>query len=46
MFIPVDDAMSGFGQHIWLVDKDTNGVVKKKQMYGVSYVPLTDPNLL
>lgn len=46
MFIPVDDAATGIGQHIWLVDKDTNGVVKKKQMYGVSYVPLTDPNLL
>ncbi|OBT45000.1 protein-L-isoaspartate O-methyltransferase [Pseudogymnoascus sp. WSF 3629] len=46
MFIPVDDATTGIGQHIWLVDKDVNGVVKKKQMYGVSYVPLTDPNLL
>ncbi|KFY73643.1 hypothetical protein V499_06295 [Pseudogymnoascus sp. VKM F-103] len=46
MFIPVDDATTGIGQHIWLVDKDVNGAVKKKQMYGVSYVPLTDPNLL
>lgn len=46
MFIPVDDATTGIGQHIWVIDKDKNGVVKKRQMYGVSYVPLTDPNLL
>lgn len=44
MFIPVDDDLTGFGQHIWLVDKDKDGEVKKKKLYGVSYVPLQDPN--
>ncbi|KFY54919.1 hypothetical protein V497_07347 [Pseudogymnoascus sp. VKM F-4516 (FW-969)] len=32
MFIPVDDATTGIGQHIWVIDKDTNGVVKKRQI--------------
>lgn len=42
MFIPVDDDESGYRQHIWVVDKDEKGEVKKKKLYGVSYVPLTD----
>jgi len=43
LFIPVEDPTSGFGdQHIWIVDKDENGKVMKKRMYGVRYVPLTD----
>jgi protein-L-isoaspartate(D-aspartate) O-methyltransferase len=42
MFIPVEDAR-GFGdQHIWVVDKDANGEVKKERLYGVRYVALTD----
>lgn len=41
MFIPVDDD-NGTGQHIWFVDKDVNGDVKTKKLYGVYYVPLTD----
>lgn len=42
MFIPVED-QGGFGnQHIWVVDKDENGQVKKERLFGVRYVPLTD----
>jgi protein-L-isoaspartate(D-aspartate) O-methyltransferase len=41
IFIPVDDEM-GWGQHIYVVDKDEKGDVTKKKLYGVSYVPLTD----
>lgn len=45
MFIPVDDeegAGRDGGQHIWLVERDENGVVEKKRLFGVRYVPLTD----
>jgi len=41
MFIPVDDE-KGWGQHIYIVDKDEKGDITKKKLYGVSYVPLTD----
>lgn len=41
IFIPVEDP-NGFGQHIWTVDKDGEGKVKKERLYGVRYVPLTD----
>ncbi|PMD42531.1 protein-L-isoaspartate O-methyltransferas-like protein [Hyaloscypha variabilis F] len=41
IFIPVEDP-DGYGQHIWTVDKDANGVVTKKKLFGVRYVPLTD----
>jgi len=41
IFIPVEDA-NGYGQHIWVVDKDSKGEVTKKKLYGVRYVPLTD----
>lgn len=41
MFIPVDDE-GGIGQHVWTIDKDENGVVTKKKLFGVRYVPLTD----
>ena len=40
MFIPVKSTV---GQHIWVVDKDSKGKVKKEMQYGVQYVPLTDP---
>lgn len=43
MFIPVDDDGAGWSQHIWCVDKDQDGKVEKKKMFGVRYVPLTDP---
>ena len=41
MFIPVEDA-SGPGQHIWQVDKDSEGRVTQQEVMGVMYVPLTD----
>ncbi|KUI63007.1 putative protein-L-isoaspartate O-methyltransferase [Cytospora mali] len=44
MFIPVDDeGGDGFGQHVWAVDKDAEGVVTKKKLFAVRYVPLTNP---
>ncbi|GAB1316977.1 Protein-beta-aspartate methyltransferase [Madurella fahalii] len=43
MFIPVDDDAGGWSQHIWCVDKDKDGKVEKKKLFGVRYVPLTDP---
>lgn len=42
MFIPVDDD-GVYGQHVWVVDKDREGKVGKRKLYGVSYVPLVDP---
>ncbi|KAE8449979.1 hypothetical protein EG329_007118 [Mollisiaceae sp. DMI_Dod_QoI] len=41
IFIPVEDER-GSGQYIWTVDKDAQGNVTKKRLYGVRYVPLTD----
>ncbi|RYP61729.1 hypothetical protein DL770_009730 [Monosporascus sp. CRB-9-2] len=41
MFIPVSDE-GGWEQYIWTVDKDENGKIEKKKLYGVRYVPLTD----
>ncbi|KAK7757588.1 hypothetical protein SLS62_000603 [Diatrype stigma] len=41
MFIPVSDE-DGWDQYIWTVDKDENGKIEKKKLYGVRYVPLTD----
>ncbi|KAI1169695.1 protein-L-isoaspartate O-methyltransferase-domain-containing protein [Nemania sp. FL0916] len=45
MFIPVEDERTHWDQHIWVVDKDEHGKVEKKRLYGVRYVPLTDPPL-
>lgn len=44
MFIPVNDDPDDKerGQHIWTVDKDEQGRVTKKRLFGVRYVPLTD----
>lgn len=42
MFIPVEDEEGVGGQHIWAVDKDAEGNVTKKRLFGVRYVPLTD----
>ena len=42
MFIPVDDDKMGYNQHVWRIEKDGNGEVTKKQLFGVRYVPLTE----
>ncbi|KAH7014961.1 protein-L-isoaspartate O-methyltransferase [Ilyonectria destructans] len=42
MFIPVDDDDSGYGQHVWRIEKDGNGEITRKRLFGVRYVPLTD----
>ncbi|KAH7129425.1 protein-L-isoaspartate O-methyltransferase [Dactylonectria estremocensis] len=42
MFIPVDDDSSGYSQHVWRIEKDGNGDITKKRLFGVRYVPLTD----
>jgi protein-L-isoaspartate(D-aspartate) O-methyltransferase len=42
MFIPVGGG-DNRDQYIWTVDKDVDGTVTKKKLYGVRYVPLTDP---
>lgn len=41
IFIPVEDEKGE--QFIWTVDKDEEGKVTKKRLFGVRYVPLTDP---
>ncbi|KAJ1324169.1 protein-L-isoaspartate(D-aspartate) O-methyltransferase [Microdochium nivale] len=41
LFIPVEDDEFGH-QYIWTVDKDEDGAITKKKLYGVRYVPLTD----
>ncbi|KAF7562924.1 hypothetical protein G7046_g1181 [Stylonectria norvegica] len=35
MFIPVDDDDDGYNQHVWRVEKDGNGEVTKKRLFGV-----------
>lgn len=40
IFIPVGDERGD--QFIWTVDKDAEGRVTKKRLFGVRYVPLTD----
>ncbi|KAI1742806.1 protein-L-isoaspartate O-methyltransferase [Xylaria scruposa] len=42
MFIPVEDEQQRWEQYIWVVDKDEQGNVEKKRLFGVRYVPLTD----
>lgn len=39
LFVPVAEGRS---QYIFVVDKDDNGKVERKKLYGVQYVPLTD----
>ncbi|KUJ10652.1 protein-L-isoaspartate O-methyltransferase [Mollisia scopiformis] len=40
IFIPVEDERGE--QFVWTVDKDVEGTVTKKRLFGVRYVPLTD----
>lgn len=42
IFIPVNDEDGYGGQSVWVVDKDEEGKVEKKRLFGVKYVPLTD----
>lgn len=42
MFIPVDDEAGSGGQSVWVVDKNEEGRVEKRRLFGVRYVPLTD----
>lgn len=39
LFVPVEE---GGLQHIWVVDKDEGGEVRRRKDMGVRYVPLTD----
>lgn len=39
LFVPVAD---GGLQHIWVVNKNEDGSVERKKLFGVQYVPLTD----
>ncbi|KAF2267656.1 protein-L-isoaspartate O-methyltransferase [Lojkania enalia] len=39
LFVPVQE---GWMQHIYVIDKDKEGNVKREKLYGVQYVPLTD----
>lgn len=41
MFIPVEDEGAGW-QDVWVLDKDAEGRVEKRKLFGVRYVPLTD----
>ena len=42
MFIPVAEGGPSGAQAVYQVDKDENGNVNKRRLYGVIYVPLTD----
>ncbi len=42
MFIPVDADSYGGEQHVWTIDKNAEGIVTRKKLFGVRYVPLTD----
>ncbi|RCI12327.1 hypothetical protein L249_0681 [Ophiocordyceps polyrhachis-furcata BCC 54312] len=41
MFIPVEDKDS-LDQYVWRIEKDGDGKVSRKRLFGVRYVPLTD----
>lgn len=43
MFIPVAEGGTIYGgQAVWQIDKDGEGNISRKRLYGVMYVPLTD----
>lgn len=43
MFIPVDSDRLGTDQSVWRIEKDEKGEVRRKKLFGVRYVALTDP---
>lgn len=40
IFIPIEENWQA--QYIYVIDKEADGSIEKKRMFGVSYVPLTD----
>ncbi len=42
LFIPVDDDSTGIDQSVWRIEKDDDGNVTRKRLFGVRYVPLSD----
>jgi len=41
MFVPVVEDDNG-RQAVFVIDKDKHGVITRKRLYAVMYVPLTD----
>lgn len=39
MFVPIGEGE----QEVWLIKKDQDGAVDEEKLFGVRYVPLTDP---
>lgn len=39
LFVPVEE---NYMQHIYVIEKDMDGNVKRTKKYAVQYVPLTD----
>lgn len=42
MFIPVEDSHDRDSQYVWRIEKDKDGNISRKRLFGVRYVPLTD----
>lgn len=42
MFIPVEDEHDRDAQYVWRIEKDKDGNISRKRLFGVRYVPLTN----